>query len=96
VSDYPQLTIRLPAATKAKLSTLSLLTANPIWRIIERAVDVYVQNLPEPERSRLVASEEIAAAKDGHQGAGRNAALRRVWRVGQPVTLPRQIFSRYE
>jgi hypothetical protein len=53
VSDYPQLTIRLPAATKAKLSTLSLLTANPIWRIIERAVDVYVQNLPEPERSRL-------------------------------------------
>jgi len=53
VSDYPQLTVRLPAATKAKLSTLSLLTSNPIWRIIDRAVDVYVQNLPEPERTRL-------------------------------------------
>jgi hypothetical protein len=53
VSEYPQLTIRLPAATKAKLNTLSLLTANPIWRIIDRAVDTYVQNLPEPERSRL-------------------------------------------
>jgi len=53
VSDYPQLTIRLPAATKAKLSTLSLLTTDPIWRIIDRAVDVYVQNLPEPERTRL-------------------------------------------
>jgi len=53
VSEYPQLTIRLPAATKAKLTTLSLLTANPIWRIIDRAVDIYVHNLPEPERSRL-------------------------------------------
>jgi hypothetical protein len=40
-------------ATKAKLNTLSLLTGNPVWRIIDRAVDVYVQNLPEPERSRL-------------------------------------------
>ena len=53
VSDYPQLTIRLPAATKAKLNTLSLLTGNPIWRLIDRAVEIYVQNLPEPERSRL-------------------------------------------
>jgi len=53
VSTYPQLTIRLPAETKAKLSTLSLLTAMPIWRLIDRAVDAYVQHLPEPERSRL-------------------------------------------
>lgn len=53
VSDYPQLTIRLPAATKARLSTLSLLTGQPIWRIIDRAVDVYVQHLPDPERTRL-------------------------------------------
>src|SRR5712692_8258703 len=53
VSEYPQLTIRLPAATKAKLSTLSLLTGTPIWRLIDSAVDTYVQHLPEPEKSRL-------------------------------------------
>jgi predicted DNA-binding protein len=53
VSTYPQLTIRLPAETKAKLNTLSLLTGSPIWRIIDRAVDAYVGQLPEPDRSRL-------------------------------------------
>jgi len=53
VSKYPQLTIRLPAETKAKLSTLSLLTGTPIWRLIDAAVDTYVQHLPEPEKSRL-------------------------------------------
>lgn len=53
VSRYPQLTIRLPAETKAKLSTLSLLTATPIWRLIDSAVDTYVRHLPEPEKSRL-------------------------------------------
>jgi predicted DNA-binding protein len=53
VSQYPQLTIRLPAETKARLNTLSLLTGSPIWRIIDRAVDAYVRQLPEPDRSRL-------------------------------------------
>jgi len=53
VSAYPQLTIRLPAETKARLSTLSLLTGTPIWRIIDRAIDAYVAQLPEPDRSRL-------------------------------------------
>jgi len=53
VSRYPQLTIRLPAETKAKLSTLSLLTGTPIWRLIDGAVETYVQHLPEPEKSRL-------------------------------------------
>lgn len=53
VSAYPQLTVRLPVETKAKLSTLSLLTGTPIWRIIDRAVDAYVAQLPEPDRNRL-------------------------------------------
>lgn len=53
VSNYPQLTVRLPAETKARLNTLSLLTATPIWRIIDRAIDAYVRNLPDPERVRL-------------------------------------------
>ena len=29
------------------------LNDGPIWHIIDRAVDVFVQNLPEPERTRL-------------------------------------------
>jgi predicted DNA-binding protein len=53
VSTYPQLTVRLPAETKAKLNTLSLLTGSPIWRIIDQAVEAYVQYLPEPDRTRL-------------------------------------------
>ncbi len=53
VSGYPQLTIRLPPETKAKLNTLSLLTGTPIWRVIDRAIDAYVQHLPEEERHIL-------------------------------------------
>jgi predicted DNA-binding protein len=53
VSNYPQLTIRLPPDTKAKLNTLSLLTATPIWRVIDRAIDAYVQHLPDSERTLL-------------------------------------------
>jgi predicted DNA-binding protein len=53
VSNYPQLTVRLPPETKARLNTLSLLTGTPIWQIIDRAIDAYVQHLPESERALL-------------------------------------------
>jgi predicted DNA-binding protein len=53
VSAYPQLTVRLPPETKAKLNTLSLLTGTPIWQIIDRSIDAYVQHLPESERALL-------------------------------------------
>jgi predicted DNA-binding protein len=53
VSQYPQLTVRLPAETKARLTTLSLLTATPVWKIIETAVETYVQHLPDDERKLL-------------------------------------------
>jgi predicted DNA-binding protein len=53
VSKYPQLTVRLPPETKAKLNTLSLLTGAPIWQIIDKAIDAYVQHLPESERALL-------------------------------------------
>jgi hypothetical protein len=53
VSSYPQLTTRLPPETKAKLNTLSLLTNTPIWQIIDRAIDAYVQHLPKSERTLL-------------------------------------------
>jgi predicted DNA-binding protein len=53
VSKYPQLTVRLPPETKARLNTLSLLTGAPIWQIIDKAIDAYVQHLPESERALL-------------------------------------------
>jgi hypothetical protein len=53
VSEYPQLTVRLPAATRARLSTLSLLLAQPMWRIIDSAIDAYVRNLPAADRKIL-------------------------------------------
>ena len=56
VSDYPQVMIRLPHATKDVLEALSGLTGTPVWRLIDQAVDVYVKQLSESER-RLLASE---------------------------------------
>ena len=53
VSEYPQLTVRLPIETRARLNTLSLLLGQPIWRIIDDAVNVYVQNLPADDRKIL-------------------------------------------
>jgi predicted DNA-binding protein len=53
VSSYPQLTVRLPAETRAKLNTLSLLLGMPIWRIIDQSIEVYVQNLPAEDRKIL-------------------------------------------
>jgi predicted DNA-binding protein len=53
VSKYPQLTVRLPVETKARLTTLSLLTATPVWKIIDSAVETFVQHLPEEERKLL-------------------------------------------
>ena len=53
VSEYPQVMIRLPRETKATLDALSGLTGTPIWRLVDQAVDVYVQALPEGERKLL-------------------------------------------
>jgi predicted DNA-binding protein len=53
VSDYPQLTVRLPLETRARLSTLSLLLAQPMWRIIDQAIEAYVRNLPPADQKIL-------------------------------------------
>jgi predicted DNA-binding protein len=53
VSKYPQLTVRLPVETKARLTTLSLLMATPVWKIIDTAVETFVQHLPEDERKLI-------------------------------------------
>jgi hypothetical protein len=53
VSEYPQVMIRLPHQTKTTLDALSGLTGTPIWRLVDQAVAVYVQALPEGERKLL-------------------------------------------
>jgi hypothetical protein len=53
VSEYPQLTVRLPVETRARLSTLSLLLAQPMWRIIDQALAVYVRHLPAEDQKIL-------------------------------------------
>jgi hypothetical protein len=53
VTDYPQLSIRLPADVKAKLHALSLIESRPQWRVITDAIDCYTKGRSESER-RLV------------------------------------------
>jgi hypothetical protein len=50
VKDYPQLSIRLPADVKAKLQAISLINAQPQWRLISEAIDSYLRERPEDER----------------------------------------------
>jgi predicted DNA-binding protein len=54
VTDYPQLSIRLPAETKATLQALSLIETRPQWRVISDAIDWYTKGRSESER-RLIA-----------------------------------------
>jgi hypothetical protein len=53
VSKYPQLTVRIPAASKDQLEALSTLKAVPMWRLIDDAVRTLIETLPDAER-RLV------------------------------------------
>ena len=62
VSDYPQVMIRLPHATKDVLEALSGLTGTPVWRLIDQAVEVYVRQLSESERRLLASVRQRRAA----------------------------------
>ena len=62
VSDYPQVMIRLPHATKDVLEALSGLTGTPVWRLIDQAVEVYVKQLSETERRLLASVRQRRAA----------------------------------
>jgi predicted transcriptional regulator len=50
VKDYPQLSIRVPTDTKAKLHAMSLVTARPQWRLISDAIESYYRDRPDSER----------------------------------------------
>jgi len=61
VSEYPQVMIRLPRATKATLDALSGLTGTPIWRLIDQAVAAYVEQMPDAQRKLLAGVRERRA-----------------------------------
>jgi hypothetical protein len=54
VTDYPQLSIRLPADARATLQALSMIESRPQWRVISDAIDCYTKGRSENER-RLIA-----------------------------------------
>ena len=43
VSKYPQLSTRIPAETKARLSTIAFVQARPEWRVLTDAVIAYAK-----------------------------------------------------
>ncbi len=54
VKDYPQLSLRLPPESKAQLHALSVLKAQPQWRVVIEAIDCLVRTLPEGERQQIL------------------------------------------
>lgn len=61
VSDYPQVMIRLPQQTKEVLEALSGLTGTPVWRLIDQAVEVYVNQLSDGEKKLLASVQQRRA-----------------------------------
>jgi hypothetical protein len=61
-STYPQLTVRIPVATKDQLHGLSVLRRVPVWRLVDDAVLALVAQLPESERKLL---QQFAARRAG-------------------------------
>ena len=53
VSDYPQLTVRIPPDTKHRLEALSALRGVPLWQLIDASVLAFVDQLPDAERKLL-------------------------------------------
>jgi hypothetical protein len=53
VTDYPQLSVRLPAEARAKLLALSRLRRQPQWKLIVESVDCYLRDLSATERQQV-------------------------------------------
>lgn len=64
VSDYTQITMRLPDPTKALLDAISGMTGMPAWRVFEQALASYVQALS-PEEQRVLSLVQQRRAR-GH------------------------------
>lgn len=66
VKDYPQVSFRLPKASRDKLVALSTVRKQPQWRLIVDSVDCYLRDLPRAEQmkiARLVSARRSPRAK---------------------------------
>ncbi len=63
VTDYPQLSIRVPVEMKAQLNALRAVTGLAQWRLVVEAVDCFLDQLSDSDR-KLVAglSERLMRA----------------------------------
>ena len=50
VTDYPQLSVRVPLEFKARLNALSAVTGLAQWRVIVEAINCFNDDLPKTER----------------------------------------------
>jgi predicted DNA-binding protein len=63
VTDYPQLSIRVPIEMKARLNALSAVTGLAQWRVIVCAIDCYFGDLPPNDRDLVAGlSERLLSA----------------------------------
>jgi hypothetical protein len=54
VKDYPQVSLRLPPETKAKLQALSVVAATPQWRVVSAALECFFKERSEAEQRQVV------------------------------------------
>lgn len=53
VSEYPQLSVRVPKDMKLKLAALSRMQSKPQWRIMFESIECFIRTLPESEQRVL-------------------------------------------
>jgi len=54
VKDYPQVSLRLPPETKAKLHALSIVAATAQWRVVSAALECFFKERSDSEQRRVV------------------------------------------
>jgi len=70
VTDYPQVSVRLPAEARDKLLALSQVRGQPQWRLIVESVECYIRDLPADERCQVEAMLGRLQAPDGRARRG--------------------------
>ena len=53
MTDYPQLSVRLPIEARDKLVVLSQLRGQPQWRLIVDSVECYIRDMPADDRRQV-------------------------------------------
>ena len=65
VSRYPNLNIQIEPSRKAQLSALSSLTGQPLWRIVDQALELFIEKMPVEDRRVLDVLARRVKARTG-------------------------------